>query len=105
MSIVPLRRLLPAALLAGAAAAPAAPPDPLDAAAAVPPLRHASVTASHRPLVEPPVAPWKASNDTVGRIGGWRAYTREAHQAAPSALPPAAADTPTPAPPRHEHHH
>lgn len=98
-----LRRLVPAALLAGATAALAAPPDPLDAEAPVPPLRHDSVTARHRPLAAQPVAPWQASNDTVGRVGGWRAYAREAHSGAADA---AAAPSPDAAPaPRHEHRH
>lgn len=104
MSMFRLRRLAPAALLAGAALAQAgAPPDPLDAAAPVPALRHDSVTARHRPLAEQPVAPWKASNDTVGRIGGWRAYAREVQQgaSAPAARP---TDAPAPAAP-HEHRH
>ena len=33
------------------------------------------------------VAPWKESNDTVGRIGGWKAYAKEAQ--GPSAETPA----------------
>jgi hypothetical protein len=103
MSFIRLRRLAPAALLASTTAALAAPPDPLDAAAPVPPLRHDSVTAHHRPLAEPPVAPWKASNDTVGRIGGWRAYAREAQQGAADPAPATPSDA-APAP-RHEHRH
>lgn len=105
MSLFSWRRLWPASLLAAAAAAPAAPPDPLDAAAAVPSLRHESVTARHRALAEPQVAPWKASNDTVGRIGGWRAYAREAHQGASGTATAPAADAAPAAPARHEHRH
>lgn len=29
-------------------------------------------------FADPALAPWKEANDTVGRIGGWRAYAREA---------------------------
>jgi len=32
----------------------------------------------YQPFTDQPVAPWKQSNDTVGAIGGWRAYAREA---------------------------
>jgi hypothetical protein len=44
------------------------------------------------------VAPWRESNDTVGRIGGWKVYAREAQQ--PDAAPsqPAARTGPSPAP-------
>lgn len=96
MPFIRWRRLMPAALLAGSAAAAAAPPDPLDAAASVPPLRHESVISRHRPLAEQPVAPWKANNELVGRIGGWRSYAREAHAPDPAASAPAA-------PPPHRH--
>jgi len=55
-------------------------PDPLDARAAVPPLVHASALALYRRLGEVPVGSWREANDAVTRIGGWRAYTREANQ-------------------------
>ena len=45
---------------------------------------------------EKPV-PWREANDTVGRIGGWRAYAREAQGAAPpegAASQPGAASAP-----------
>lgn len=47
------------------------------------------------------VAPWREMNDTVGRIGGWRVYAREAQQGARPAQAPApgpAATSPSPAP-------
>jgi hypothetical protein len=43
----------------------------------------------YQPFAEAPVAPWRESNDTVGRIGGWRAYARESQ--APAASEPARA--------------
>ena len=35
----------------------------------------------YRPLGEDKNTAWKDANDTVGKIGGWRAYAREAAQA------------------------
>ncbi|MBC7938909.1 MAG: hypothetical protein H7Z19_03950 [Chitinophagaceae bacterium] len=31
-----------------------------------------------RPFADQPVGSWRDANDTVGRVGGWRAYAREA---------------------------
>jgi hypothetical protein len=62
--------------------------DPLDAAASVPPARHDSALKSYRRFDEVQTAPWRQSNETVERIGGWRSYAREA------AAPPAAASAP-----------
>ena len=41
----------------------------------------------YQPYHDQPVGDWKKANDEVGRIGGWRAYTREANEAAPPAAP------------------
>jgi hypothetical protein len=60
-------------------------PDPLDASAPVAPLTHRSALAAYRPAHDVPVGSWKDANDTVTRIGGWRAYARE--PAAPSSAP------------------
>ena len=44
------------------------------------------------PYNDEKIAPWKESNDTVGKIGGWRAYAKEAQEPqAPGAALPAAA--------------
>ncbi len=64
-------------------------PDPIDAKAAVPPAQHRSPMASYRPLAESPVGSWKEANERVNRIGGWRAYAREAAQ--PASAPASAA--------------
>lgn len=32
----------------------------------------------YRPFTDSPPSDWRGANDTVGRIGGWRAYAREA---------------------------
>lgn len=46
----------------------------------------------YQPYTEEKTQAWKEANDTAGRIGGWRAYAKEAQQ-------PAAPDTATrPAP-------
>lgn len=80
-----------------AQAQPKAPaPDPLDPKAAVPPAQHRSALGTYRPLDEMPVGSWKEANERVNRIGGWRAYAREAAQ-------PAAAPASTPASAAHRH--
>lgn len=65
--------------------------DPLSPRAAVPVPLHRSALAGYRPLGDRNAAAaptWRAANDRVGRIGGWRAYLREAQQpAAPEAQP------------------
>lgn len=66
----------------------------------------------YRAFQDAEVAPWRESNDTVGRIGGWRAYAKEAQgSAAPtpapapaSAAPPATAPAPVPAKPQGSGH-
>jgi hypothetical protein len=92
------RRPWPAHLLAGALlavlthAAGAARPDPLDPQAAVPRLTHESAFKAYRGQRDEKLRSWKDANDEVGRIGGWRAYAREAQQpGAPASAPPAAA--------------
>jgi hypothetical protein len=51
----------------------------------------------YRPYKDEPLLPWRQANDTVGRIGGWQAYAREAQGAAapaPQASSPSAASAP-----------
>jgi hypothetical protein len=92
MHAFPRWRLAAALPLVASLAAQAAPPgDPLNPDAPVPPASHASSLAHYRPAGETEVAPWKATNDTVGRIGGWRAYAREASAPPASAAPASAA--------------
>ena len=40
-----------------------------------------SVFSQYRRFDEQPMSPWAEANETVGRIGGWRAYAREARLA------------------------
>ena len=70
-------------------AARAAAPDPLDAQANVPPLIHQSPLARYRSAGDVKVGSWREANDTVTRIGGWRAYAREAQAPAAAASAPA----------------
>ena len=112
---------LPVFLLAATAAAagaqttapPAHAADPANAQATVPRAVHSSAFAGYRRHAEPAPIGWKEANDTVSRIGGWRAYAREAQQpeapptnsllpastptAKPAGAPPAAMPIPMPA--------
>lgn len=86
------RRLVPAVLCAAASAALAqtappearpARPDPLDPTAEVPALRYrTSLNPARGAEAGKPLA-WRDANEQVGRVGGWRAYAREA-QAVPA---------------------
>jgi hypothetical protein len=80
-------------LVASSMAAPAA----ADPKAEVPPVVYRSVFGGHRSDAGQGPGSWRELNDTVGRIGGWRAYAREA-QAAPPVAAPAAASSPEAAP-------
>jgi hypothetical protein len=96
--------------LAQTAPRPAPTADPLDPAASVPALVYrSSLSTDYRRLRADPAVPWREANDTVGRIGGWRAYLREASQPEPTAAPsapvppvppsrPASAAAPAPVP-------
>ena len=69
--------------------------DPANAQAAVPRAMHSSAFAGYRRHAEPAPIAWKDANDSVARIGGWRAYAREAAEpSAPAASTPARRTTP-----------
>ena len=76
--------LLPPALTSSLAQAPANRPDPSDAAATVPAINYQSPFARYHAFADEDLAPWRETNDTAARIGGWRAYAREASQPAPA---------------------
>ena len=82
-----LAALLPCAALAQAPTA-APRPHPADPQAATAPLQHRSSLAGYRRGETPPLV-WRDANERVERIGGWRAYAREANapDAAASAPP------------------
>lgn len=88
-----LRAAAPALALALLAATAVAQPlrDPADPSAPVPPLTHASTLRLPAPVE---TRGWREAHELVGRIGGWRAYAREA------AGTPATAASATPEPRR-----
>lgn len=80
----------------GSASSPSQP-GPLDAQTPVPPAAWSSPLATYRAAGAVDPIDWKAANDTVTRIGGWRTYAREA--SAPASAPAAS----MPAMPGHHH--
>jgi hypothetical protein len=78
-------RFVPAAALAlvamSAVASPTTPTrsaDPADPRATVPPLVHRSTLAGRTPPDHPELADWRAVNERVRAVGGWKAYLKEA---------------------------
>ena len=56
-------------------------------------VSYTSPIVNYQPFVDEKVTSWKAANDQVGQIGGWRAYAKEAQQ--PENMPtPAQSSTP-----------
>jgi hypothetical protein len=48
----------------------------------------------YRPFADETATPWRETNDTVGRIGGWKAYARQAREAAAAPAPAASGSAP-----------
>ncbi len=72
------------------AAAPAAPSQ-------LPPGQYRSALEGYQPYGENKPVPWRQANDTVGQVGGWRAYAKEAAGAqAPADPAPAASGAANP---------
>ena len=71
-------------------------PDPSNATAVVPAATYSSPLARYRPAGEIKLGSWQGVNETVTRIGGWRAYAREAQQPDAAGSAPAAGTTPAP---------
>ena len=65
------------------AAAAAGSANPLEQ---TPTIQYKSPFRDYRPLGENKLTPWKAANEEVGKIGGWRVYAREMSEPA-STLP------------------
>ncbi len=42
------------------------------------PIEYRSALQGYQPYSEEKTLPWKGANETVGQIGGWREYAREA---------------------------
>ncbi|GAB4482478.1 MAG: hypothetical protein OHK0044_31510 [Burkholderiaceae bacterium] len=53
--------------------------------------RYVSPLRDFRAFADEPVASWREANETVRRIGGWQAYSREAYQALRKPAPQPAA--------------
>ena len=70
------------------AVAPVAPATPSSS-----PLRYESVFARYQSYRDEKTGSWREANETVDRIGGWRAYAKEAQQ--PDSVAPIAPITPT----------
>jgi len=56
---------------------PPALPAPTTAQAAPATLPYPSALQGYQPFADEKVRPWKESNTTVEKIGGWRAYAKE----------------------------
>lgn len=65
----------------GPSASLSPPGEPTRAEAAAPRLIYRSPFEGYRPHRDITPGPWRAMNDEVARIGGWKAYAREAHEA------------------------
>ena len=95
------RSLLPLslALLATVATAQTVAPSQAGSTSATLPAKvvYQSPISGYQPYADQPVQSWREANDRVGRIGGWRAYAKEA----------AAGESPkeTPAVDAHSGHH
>lgn len=92
------------ALLVAASIAPAQAesgreryPDPLDPQARVPQVDYRSPLENYRRIGEDKRVPWSEANETVNRIGGWRAYAREAQQPETAGSNPGKPDVAAPA--------
>lgn len=53
-------------------------------------LSYRSAFADYRPYSEQPIVSWREANDNVGKIGGWRVYSKEASQ--PDGTPASVSD-------------
>jgi hypothetical protein len=86
MDIPVFRRLLLSGLLLSSSLAGAQPVSsdgtaaPDAAAPAAFQLQYVSVFTHYQPFREQPLLFWQETNDTVGKIGGWRFYARDAQQ-------------------------
>ena len=95
---------LSALLLAGPTTAQPIAAQTAQPAAQAPQPPGASAFDGYRRFDPQPIAPWRESNDTVGRIGGWKVYAREAQQPEPAspsgaAAPAQRSDAPAPTAP------
>ncbi len=87
--------------VAGAQSPAVAGLEVLEAATSVPTLDYRSPFAATDPADATQRLDWRDANDAVARIGGWRAYAREAQRASavPAAAPPSPPTSDGPAAP------
>lgn len=90
-SSVSVRARVAIALALAAAGALAQSPPQAAAAAATAPISQVRrpVLQDYQPFHEQQVTDWQQANRTVGQIGGWRAYAREAQQPPQAGTDPA----------------
>lgn len=88
-----------------------AAPDPTIAESPTPATHYISPFKDYRSLGDDKRVPWRAANDEVGKIGGWRVYLREslrepqeANKAAPSASTSVPEKSPAPNKPKTSEH-
>lgn len=74
------------------------PPAPGQGTGALP--SYVSPLRDYRAFADEPIASWREANETVRRVGGWQAYSRESYQALrrPAQQAPAQRDS-------HDAHH
>ena len=82
MLCFPLRWLLPAGLLLTVPSVQAQ--SSAEGSSPSPTLQYRSVFTGYRGFNDQPVASWTEVNATVDKIGGWRAYAKEAGQPEPT---------------------
>ena len=77
-----------AVLWAGVALAQPTPTPPAaPGMTAAAPVGFQSVLEGYKPYTDEKIVNWKAANDSVGQIGGWRTYAKEAAQTSPAQDP------------------
>ena len=60
------------------------------------PAAYRSTLEGYKPYTDEKIMSWKESNDTAGRIGGWREYAKQAAQPESTPATPATAPKPDP---------
>ena len=82
----------------GQTASTGSPPAAAIQATGNPPATYRSAFENYQPYTDEKVVNWQEANDNTGRIGGWRAYAKEAAQPAQAPQRPEAPPTPTNSP-------
>ena len=105
LALAMLFAVTPASALAQAGPEPvAARTDPSDVNVRVPQIEYRSTFTTYGAYADQEVKDWRESNDIVGRVGGWRAYAREAREQKPAANSSVAQASAGGADGAHKHH-